>query len=154
MNDNLSPTVPLTLVERVLALREVGAFRAVPAEHLAHLAAAARERSLDAGAELFHEGDAPGSLWILLDGEVRLEHRGAEVATFRPVEPIGAWSLFGDRPRRTTARAAAPSRLLELEREAFYEALAERVEIAHALLSDLVSRLQALAESGSEETPA
>ena len=143
----------MTAVERAIALRNVEAFRGVPMEQLAHVAAVAREQSYPEGSMLFDEGEPPGSLVVILEGRVLLE-RGANVfAEALAGEPLGTWSLFDDRPRKAGARAAEPTRVLLLDREDFYDVLAEHVEITKGLVQDLVRKLVAMSglDDGGEK---
>jgi CRP-like cAMP-binding protein len=141
------------LVERVVALRKVGALRSVPTDHLAHLASAARERTLEPEDVLFHEGDPPYALYVLLSGEVRVERGGRPAGNITAVCPVGAGSLLADRPRPARAVAATSCTLLELDRDAFREVLAEHPELSRCLITDLARRLQELlaeADGGSD----
>ncbi len=131
----------MTGVERAIALRGVEAFRSVPMDELAHVAAVAREERHAAGRVLFREGDPPGGLLVVLSGTVRLERGGATVGEAGDGETLGTWSLFDDHPRRATAVAATDVRLLVLDREAFFDVLSERIEIVRSLFRDLVRRL-------------
>lgn len=131
----------MTTVERAIALRGVEAFRGVPLDELARVAAVAREERREGGAYLFREGESPGSLFVILDGEVCLERGGVSFARAGAGEPLGTWSLFDDHPRRASARVERETRLLVLDREDFYEALADNVEITRSLVQDLVRRL-------------
>lgn len=152
MSDTTAARPAMTAVERAIALREVDAFRSVPMEQLAHVAAAARELSLPAGEVLFREGDPPGGLWILLEGSARLEVGGQRLGSAGAGETLGAWSLFDEHPRRATVTATEDVRALVLDRDAFYEVLAERLEIVKSLFRDLVHRLVEVdgqAETGS-----
>ena len=143
---------PMTVVERAVALRNVEAFRAVPMDQLAHVAAVAREEFLPAGSVLFREGDPPESLFLLLAGRIGLLRRGREFGEARAGEPLGTWSLFIDHPRRATAEVVEDSRLLVLDREEFYEVLAEQVEVTRSMVQDLVGRLLELTGLSGEKT--
>ena len=131
----------MTGVERAIALRGVEAFRSVPMNELAHVAAVAREEGRSVGQVLFREGEAPGGLLVVLSGTVRLERGGATDGEAKAGETLGTWSLFDDRPRRATAVAATDVRLLVLDRDEFFDVLSERIEIVRSLFRNLVRRL-------------
>lgn len=140
MSDDNGPR-PMTAVERAIALRNVDAFRGVPMEQLAHLAAVAREATYPRGDVLFRQGEPPGSLIVILEGRVLLEKDGQTFAEAGAGEPLGTWSLFDDRPRRAGATVAQDARVLLLDRDDFYDVLSEHVEIAKCLVQDLVRKL-------------
>ena len=128
-------------VERAIALRRVEAFRRVPMEQLAQLAAVAAEQDCEVGHALFSEGDRASSLYVVLSGKIRLERGGKPFAETGEGESLGTWSLFRDEPRRASAIVAEDARILVLERDDFYDVLAENVEITRSLVQDLVGRL-------------
>jgi AAA family ATP:ADP antiporter len=133
---------PVTLVDKVIALRSVDAFRAVPTHELVHLGRIVRERRFAPGETLFAEGDPPGPLYFLLEGRVGLR-RGTSPAGEAPAgSALGTWSLFDDEPRQLGAVALEDSRALVVEREDFYDVLSEQVGIVRSLMSDLARRLE------------
>jgi CRP-like cAMP-binding protein len=144
MNAGDSDFQPKTAVQRAIALGEIDAFRAVPMEELFHIAAVAHEEWYPSGSVLFREGEPPGSLYVILEGRVRLERGGNSFGDAGPGEALGAWSLFDNHPRRATAAVAEDARVILLEREEFYEVLSEHVEITRSLVQDLVKRLMDL----------
>ena len=148
----MSPTLrPLTTVERAVALREVNAFRRVPMEQLAHVAAAAHDQWCPAGSLLFEEGDPPGSLYVILQGKISLERAGKAIGEAGENEPLGTWSLFDDHPRRASARVVEDTRVLVLDRDDFYDVLSEHVEVTRCLVQDLVKRLIELTGLATKE---
>jgi len=141
----------MTVVERAVALRSVDAFRRVPIDQLAHVAAVAREQALSKGETLFREGDPPESLFVVLDGRIQLQRSGEVFAEAKAGEPLGTWSLFIDHPRRATATVVEEARMLVLDRDEFYEVLAEQVEVTRSMVQDLVGRLLQLSGLGEKE---
>jgi len=136
-----SSAVPMTAVRRAIALRDVEAFRSVPMDQLAQIAAAAREEWMPAGGVLFREGEPPGALYVILQGRVRLERQGEVFGQAKGGEPLGTWSLFDDHPRKATATVEEDAQLLVLGRDEFYEVLTDNVQITKSLVQDLVARL-------------
>jgi AAA family ATP:ADP antiporter len=137
--------VTMTLLDRAVALRGVDAFRGVTTDQLALIAAIAHERVLPEGSLLFDEGAPPDSLFVVLDGSVALTRQGAPMGTVGGGEALGTWSLLDDEPRSARAIAAAPVRVLAIDREDFFDVLAEHSEISRSLMRDLVGRLRTLA---------
>jgi CRP-like cAMP-binding protein len=100
---------------------------------------------LPEGSLLFDEGAPPDSLFVVLDGSVALSRQGAPMGTVGGGEALGTWSLLDDEPRSARAVAAAPVRVLAIDREDFFDVLAEHSEISRSLMRDLVGRLRTLA---------
>jgi CRP-like cAMP-binding protein len=158
------PTAPLadepTIVDRVLLLRRVPAFRRASVQALVELAARARTARLGAGEPLFAEGDRSEMVWMVARGRVHLSRRARA-----PADP--AWSRAGtglvvDRgpaelvshlaeltvgPREFTAVAASAALVLGVHREDLLDRLDEDFELARSILAFLASereRIEAL----------
>ena len=152
MKDTTLSQHRMTAVERAIALRGVEAFQGVPMNQLAYVAAAATEEWFEDGECLFRQGEPPGSLFVILDGRVRLERDGETFGDAGPGEALGTWSLFDDHPRRATATSEGNTRALALDRDDFYDVLSEHVEIARSLVQDLVRKLMKLTGLDVEDT--
>ncbi len=132
----------ITLVDKVIALRSIDAFRAVGTRQLTHVARVARERSFLPGEVLFAEGDPPGALFFLLDGTVGLRRANEPAGTVESGSALGTWSLFDDQPRAMGAVALGHTKTLVVERDDFYDVLAEQPGIVRSLMADMGRRLK------------
>jgi CRP-like cAMP-binding protein len=86
------------------------------------------------GARLFDEGEEDGSLWLLLEGRVRVASArcGCRAELAAPAA-LGALALAGG-PRRARVETASRCRLLRLAREAFRRLAASDPPVAQRLL--------------------
>jgi CRP-like cAMP-binding protein len=130
------------------ALRRVPVFSVLEDEALARLASTCRRRRYEA-AELpiFHEGDDPGSLYVILRGRVHIRTvtpagKSIHVAERGPGDQIGELGLIDGAPRMADAVTASPAELLILGREAFLRCLEEQPKIAFAIMRSLSERLR------------
>ena len=133
-----------TMIDKVMVLKAIDLFQAVPAEELVHLARVVSERSFSRGEALFSEGDSPGPLFIPLDGRVALQRGGVPAGEVPAGSPIGTWALFDEQQRTHGAVALEDLQALVVDREDFYDVLAENVEILRSLVGNLLHRLQGL----------
>jgi CRP/FNR family cyclic AMP-dependent transcriptional regulator len=91
--------------------------------HLEIIAAVTTIQPFTEGQELFHEGDARGFLYIVLEGRVALEmhipNRGRlRILTVEPQEVLGWSSLLEATSKRTvTARAVCSGKILAIDAE-------------------------------------
>ena len=115
----------LTPIEKVMALQRISTFAHFRADELLALANGARRVALEEGATLFGEG-APPSLYILVTGEVALEHPSAPRLDADPGDAIHLYETLAGRPVLRSARVTRPGVALRLDRDDLYEALGDR----------------------------
>ena len=105
-----------------------------------------RERRLQAGEFLFHEGEPGDALYVVAEGELEVvvERGGREVTLARlgPRSHLGEMAVLDDAPRSTSVRAAGPARLLEVSRATFLDELEASPSAMRALLSEMAIRLR------------
>jgi len=134
----------LTVVEKVMLLQNVDVFSEVPTEELAFLANIVEEKRFGEGEQIFAAHDPSDSMYLVIEGKVRLHRDGNEVATIGVNEAFGTWALFDDEPRVLAANATIDSRLLRIDKEAFIDLLADNVQITRGVLKAIVGRLRKL----------
>jgi CRP-like cAMP-binding protein len=95
------------------------------------------ELVLERGARLQGEGEEGGSLWLLLEGRVRVRsERHAICADLDAGEIFGAFALAGG-PRRASAETLSRSRLLRLTRDGLGRIAASEPGAAQRLLESI-----------------
>ncbi len=95
------------------------------------------EAVVERGERLFGEGEEGGSLWLLLEGRVRVASERHEVAAeLGAGEVLGALSLAGG-PRRASVETSSRCRLLRLAREGFDRLAANEPAVAARLLESI-----------------
>jgi CRP-like cAMP-binding protein len=134
----------LTIVEKVIFLQNVEVFSEIPTEQLSYLAAIAEEISASAKEDVYKFGDPSDSLYVVLEGNVRLHREDEEITTAGSSDSFGTWALFDDTPRVATATAVDETRLLCIHREDFLDLLSDHVRITEGVLKTLVGRLRGL----------
>jgi CRP-like cAMP-binding protein len=114
------------------------------AEALRTLAA---ERRYRAGAAIFHHGDEPGSVLIVIDGRIKLVLVGPDgkdviISFAGPGELIGDVAALDGGPRSASVEAVDAVRALVIPRAAFERFVATHPAVAIALIHDLARRLR------------
>lgn len=132
----------LTTIEKVIALQDVDLFAEVSTEHLAYLAAIVKEESVGDGDLIYPAGAPAESMYLVVEGRVRLHLDDLEANVVGVGEPFGIWGLFDDEPRATSATALEDSLLLRLDKDDFIDLLADNIEITRGVLKALVHRLR------------
>jgi CRP-like cAMP-binding protein len=93
--------------------------------------------TLERGVRLFGEGEEGGSLWLLLEGRVRVaSERHAIRAELGAGEVLGALSLGGG-PRRASVETASRCRCLRLTRDGLRRLAAHDPAVAERLLESI-----------------
>lgn len=134
----------LTIVEKVIFLKDVDIFKYTSTESLSHIAATTEEIEVKSNKTIFKEGEIPDSMYIVIQGKVRLSRDDKEVMIAKHREVFGTWALFDDEPRVVTAETLEDTHLLRIDKEDFIDLLADHVEITQSILKTIVKRLRSL----------
>jgi flavin reductase (DIM6/NTAB) family NADH-FMN oxidoreductase RutF len=117
-------------------------FSALPPEILDMITSGGVERTFEAGEFVVHEGDPGDELFVILDGEARVERKGSPLATFGPGEFFGEVAVIDGRPRSADVVAASPLRALAVSRELVRSTIEREPRAAWAMLEVLAGRLR------------
>jgi flavin reductase (DIM6/NTAB) family NADH-FMN oxidoreductase RutF len=114
----------------------------LPREILDAITAAGEERSYEPEQPVVREGEPGAELFVILEGEARIERGGNVLATFGPGEFFGEIAVLDGRPRSADVVAATSLRCLTVSREVLRDALESAPEAAWAMLQVLAGRLR------------
>lgn len=128
----------LTVMEKVAVLQTVEAFRAVPTQSLARVAAIAQEVDYQAREALYSDNEAADSMFVLLEGEVVLLRPGQEEKKLGPGQVAGLLALLAGDSEPESAMATQLVRALRLDQEDFYDAMAEDFNLTRGILQAVV----------------
>ena len=132
----------LLTIERVLILKSVAIFSHVPEEELVDVASAVEEVRVPAGGEILREGELGTSLYVIVEGRVRVHAGEREVAEFGEREVFGELAALDPEPRSASVTALEETLLLQLEGSRLQELLRERAELAQGILKELCRRIR------------
>ena len=119
----------LLTIEKVLILKSVDIFSSVPEAQLVDLATIVESVEFDAGDIIMNKGDLGTSMYIVVDGKVRIFEGDQELGV------LGNRAVFGDltalvpEPRAASVQAIADLTLFRLEGESLYELMAGNKEV-------------------------
>lgn len=136
------PMHDISLVDRLIALRSMRPLQEAPADALLRLAAACRELILARGEAFSLRAQASPPLLLLTSGRMLIRQAG-EAPLFAQAQEPGGFTLLALQ-RQTHLVALKSSRALLLDRENFFEFLAENGEVACSLLDQLLSHPRSL----------
>ncbi len=143
----------LTTVEKVLALKSVELFEPISGEDLAGISLITETATFEAEETIFEEGELGDSLYVLLEGGVRV-HRGERlIAKLGPGECFGEMAILDSSPRSASVSCDEDSICLRIGREDFSDILAEKPEVARGVIRVLTRRLRMELNNRREEAP-
>ena len=146
----------IAIERRIACLGRVDVFAALSPEHIRLLATANAELGFAAGEQVIHEGDAGGSMFLILTGRVEVTTQAGtaparRLAVLTAGDYFGEMSLMTGAPRVATVTALEETRLLRIDSESFRGIIAVHPELVDSLGAALRSRLaeRTLAIAGS-----
>ena len=129
-------------LEKTIILKSVDLFKSIPAENLSRVAQITDEVSYDANSSIFAEGDYGDSLFIVVNGNVRIHKGQQELAMLGKGTCLGEMALLDDEPRSADATVTEDSTLFQIEQEGFYEVMGSQSDIMEGIIKLLTSRLR------------
>ena len=140
-----APTAAISLIERVIFLRQFPLFAALAPADLEHVAENAEERGYADGETIAAEGELGDELHIVVEGVVRVvqDREGSEHELARRTagDGVGEMSLITHTPRMASLLASGLTRTLRIGRREFESMLRERPDVALAVMRVLAQRL-------------
>ncbi|HEY8871669.1 MAG TPA: ATP-binding cassette domain-containing protein [Stellaceae bacterium] len=104
-------------------LKGVEAFKNLTPTELTHIAEHMTKRHFMPGEPVVREGDVGHELFLVSEGEVRVERAGHEIARLGPGEFFGELALMSGDPRNATVIAEDPVETYVLGEEEFHAAI-------------------------------
>ena len=133
---------PMLLIEKVITLKAVDMFSRTPEDVLADVAALAEEVRVPAGQPIFAKGDSGESLYVIVQGEVKVHDGDVEITRLGDKTVFGELAVLDPEPRSASVSTLSDTHLLRLDREAFLELMAGNPEVVRGVLSVLCDRIR------------
>jgi CRP-like cAMP-binding protein len=117
-------------------------FSQTPDNVLADVADLLEEVDVDENETIFEKGDEGDSLYVILDGKVRV-HDGERLLNYLGERDVfGEMALLDPEPRLASVTAVEATRLFRLDQAPFYVLMEERPEVAAGIIRVLTGRLR------------
>lgn len=128
-------------------LTQMPIFEGIDPSKLKLIAFGGRRIDCLAGEELFAQGSAPDSVYVILDGEVDVVREdGGKRTTLARLgrgQLIGEIGVLCDQPRNATIVAAIDTTVLRIEGDVFLDFVAGLPQLSMAIIKELSRRLDA-----------
>jgi CRP-like cAMP-binding protein len=133
----------LLTIEKVAILRKVAIFAGTPDYVLASVALIAHEETFEPGQTIMNEGDFGDSMYIVVDGQVRVHRGDMTIITLGAEASVGELAVLDPEPRSASVSAATDTMLFRIDKEPFDEVMADHPEIAQGVIRALCQRIRA-----------
>ena len=133
----------LSTIEKVLFLKKVDLFEHIPPNDLAVIARISAEETIPKNRLIFKENDPGDSLYLIVDGNVRIHKGELSFAEMANGQVFGDMAILDSESRSASATADVETVLLKIDREDFHELLHEKPIISLGIIKVLCGRLRA-----------
>ena len=132
----------LLTIEKVAILQGVDIFTGTPGYLLAAVAQIIEEVELEPGHTFIEEGALEDCVYIVVDGEVRVHSNDQTRALIGAGQTVGELAVLDPEPRSASVSAVGHVHLFRIAKEPFDEVMADRPEIAQAVIRALTRRIR------------
>lgn len=129
-------------IERVILLKGVSIFASTPSDVLLQLANALDEVQLSAGETLFERGELGTSMYVIIDGLVRVHVGEQTIVELGDHEIVGELAALDPEPRSASVTAIRPTRLYRIEQETLLDLMMDQPEIIQGVIRELAKRIR------------
>jgi HEAT repeat protein len=140
----------VSILERILLLREIPIFAGLSPEDLQLVANIAREEWYPQNTDIFHQGEEGNVMFVIVEGRldvVRSVNGTEQVLAQRgPGEFVGEMAVIESAPRLATLRTQSDVRVLAIDGETFKGILRERPDVSFAVLRNISRRLREMTQ--------
>ncbi len=127
-----------------VALSGVPLFSGLSKKHLNHLASSADEVSFARGESIVREGELGETLFVILEGQVKVVMKGKKIARLLPGSFFGELSALDGGPRIASVVAETPVKALRVFHRTMMELLASEPALTIKMLEDIARRIRGL----------
>ncbi len=129
-------------LEKTIILKTVSLFKSIPAENLSRISQITEEVQYQKNEPIFAEGDYGDSLFIIVEGKVRIHKGNQELAELGKGAFLGEMALLDQEPRSADATVTEEATLLKITQDGFYEVMGSNSEIMEGIIKLLTGRLR------------
>jgi ATP:ADP antiporter, AAA family len=137
-----SMNTKLLTIEKVMALKTTGLFRETAEDLLVDIAFILKEVAFSRGQVIVEKNEVGTCMFIIYSGSVKVHDGEHVLATLNSRDFFGELSLLDAEPRSASVTALEDSLLLRIDQHAFYEIMADRMEVIREIMRILCSRLR------------
>lgn len=134
----------LLTIEKVLILKSVDMFSGIPEETLAEVSLILEELTYSPGETVVVEGEIGRSMYIIIDGLVKVHRGESELARIGERAVFGELAALSPEPRTATVTAVEETRVFRIDYETLHELMAEHASLVSGIIQVLCGRVASL----------
>ena len=127
----------LLTIEKVLVLKSVPLLSSVPENQLIDLATIAESVEYEAGKVIMNQGDLGTSMYIVVDGRVRIFDGDEELGDHGDRAVFGELAALDPEPRAASVQAIEDCTLLRIDGESLYDLMSGNKELTKGIVQVL-----------------
>ena len=131
-----------SILEKTILLKSVDIFKNIPGDVLTRIAQIAEEIYHHDESLMFSEGDYGDSMYIVVNGNVRIHKGDHHIVTLGKSTVLGDMALLDQEPRSADATAESETALFKIAQDGYYELMAGNSEIMQQIIKMLSGRLR------------
>ena len=129
-------------MDRINVLKSLEIFKTIPDDHLVEVASILNERAVAAGEQIIREGELGTSMFIIVEGRVRVHRHTKDLAILGSGDVFGELAALDPEPRAASVTAVNDALLFELDGTSLYALMSDRVEVVRGLIRILCNRVR------------
>lgn len=130
-----------TTVEKVQRLKSIELLSQTSEYFLMNLVSFLEELDLPANHLVFEKGTHGNSMYIILEGQVKVHDGEKMIATSKANDIIGEFTVLASEPRTASVTTLTPTRLMRLHQDVLYDLMSTHVGVAKGLIQSILSKL-------------
>jgi len=129
-------------VDRIAFLQNVPLFAGMTSQELLDVADIVKEVSFPSDTTIIREDDIGDYMFILVEGEVLVHRRSAQIGRLRSRDFFGEISILDRGPRSASVTTLSNCQLLRIDQRDFWQILVDRNTLAVSMVKVLAQRLR------------
>jgi serine phosphatase RsbU (regulator of sigma subunit) len=129
--------------QRLKILRSVSIFSETGEQSLQKIACLLSDLEVPEGELIFKKGDIGNSMYIIVEGAVKIHDNEYVFAILENSQVFGEYSLLDTEARSASVTTIKPTWLLRLDQEGFYEILASEINVTKGIIKVFIKRMRA-----------
>ena len=132
----------LSIVEKILYLKETELFSDMPVEALKLIAEVTQEMCFADNETIFQDGEKGDAAYFVVDGEIRVHRDNIEIIRVGKNRCVGEMAVIDEGPRSGSGSSIGDTILLKLSRDDFYTIAQNNMKLLQNVIKILLKKLR------------